>query len=291
MAGPACRDDVDPPPDPAPRPPRSLRLPAAAVDSHAHVIGTSYIQARSYTPTPAPAQAYLRMLDATGMRRGVLVQVSVHGTDNTLLLDTLRVHPDRLRGIAVAPHDLPQAQWRALKETGITGLRLNTTTGGGVGVGALGEYEAVCREMGWHLQLLVEPERIPVLARQISRLQVPVVFDHMGYVTPAQAAQSAGRTLLQLVRDGAWVKLSGAFRLSRQGPPYADTIDFMAALAQAAPSRCLWGSDWPHVSFRGPMPNTGELLDVLAQAVVDPQARDMVLQDNPARLYGFGPLV
>lgn len=281
------RLEADPAPDAHPHLPRRFALPAGAVDTHAHVIGTDWIAARSYTPHPAPADAYLRMLDATGMTYGVLIQVSVHGTDNTLVRDALKANRTRLRGIAVTPHDQPAAAWRSLAEAGVVGLRLNTTTGGGVGVSALAEYEAVCAEMGWHLQFLVGPELIPSLAPKIARLRVPVVFDHMGYVTPEHAHGEAGQTLLSLVRDGAWVKLSGAFRLSRTGPPYADMGAFTAALAEAAPGRCVWGSDWPHVSFRGRMPNPGDLLDTLAEAVPDTARLHAILAANPRRLYGF----
>ncbi|QHI97480.1 amidohydrolase family protein [Xylophilus rhododendri] len=280
--------EPDPPPDPQPHPPRGFTLPRGATDCHAHVVGPEgYIPQRSYTPHPAPAEAYLRMLDATGMDRGVLVQVSVHGSDNRLLMETLKQHPRRLRGIAVAPHDLPEAGWRALKESGVVGLRLNTTTGGGVGTAALEQYEAICLELGWHLQFLVEAAQIPALAPRIARLRVPAVFDHMGYVRPSMAGGEAARTLLQLVRDGAWAKLSGGFRISQSPAPYHDTVAFAAALAEAGPGRCVWGSDWPHVSFGGVMPNPGDLLDLLAQAVPDEAARQAVLVDNPARLYGF----
>jgi hypothetical protein len=123
------RFEVDPPPDAAARPPARFTLPRGAVDCHAHVIGNSYIAERSYTPSPAPPDKYLRMLDATGMDFGVLVQVSVHGTDNSLMLDTLKANPQRLRGVAVTPAEQTDAAWRALKEAGVTGLRLNTRTG------------------------------------------------------------------------------------------------------------------------------------------------------------------
>ncbi|XAH21339.1 amidohydrolase family protein [Xylophilus sp. GW821-FHT01B05] len=281
------RLEIDPAPDAQPRPPRRYKLPEGAVDAHAHVIGDTYIEARSYTPQPAPASAYLRMLDATGMARGVLVQVSVHGTDNSLMLQTLQAHPERLRGIAVVRPDLPEAELARLKALGVVGLRLNTTTGGGVGVADLERYDALCAELGWHLQFLVEPGQLGPLAPRIARLRVPAVFDHMGYVHAGEGMEEAARTLVQLVRDGAWVKLSGGFRLSRAPAPYADTIPFASALAEAAPERCVWGSDWPHVSFRGVMPNTGDLLDLLADWVPDPQRREAVLVHNPRRLYGF----
>lgn len=281
--------DTDPPPDCSPRPPSRYQMPEAAVDTHAHVIGSDYISQRSYTPCPAPPSDYLRMMDATAVTYGVLIQVSVHGTDNTLLLNTLRSQPARLRGVAVAPHTLPEAEWRAMKEAGVVGLRLNTTTGGGVGVDHIDEYEAICRELGWHLQFLVHAEQLPSLANRIGRLRVPTVFDHMAYVNPEQAQQLPGATLRDLVRDGAWVKLSGGFRLSKEGAPYQDTIPLARALVEAAPTRCVWGSDWPHVAFRGPMPNTGDLLDLLADWVPEPGLRTNVLVHNPHALYGFAP--
>ena len=90
-----------------------------------------------------------------------------------------------------------------------------------------------------------------------------------------------------LVHDGGWVKLSGAFRVTTEGPPYRDTIPLAHALHQAAPHRCVWGSDWPHVANWKHMPNVGDLLDLLADWVPDEAARRRVLVDNPVRLYGF----
>ena len=235
-----------------------------------------------------PESAYLQMLDATGIDHGVLVQVSVHGTDNSLMLRTLQAHRERLRGIAVIRPDLPEPELRRLKEAGVVGLRLNTTTGGGVGVADLDRYEALCVELGWHLQFLVEPGQLLPLAGRVAKLRVPAVFDHMGYVNAGPGMEQAAATLLSMVRDGAWVKLSGGFRLSRAGPPYGDTMAFARALAEAGPDRCVWGSDWPHVSFRGTMPNPGDLLDLLAASVPDLQALEAVLVHNPHRLYGFG---
>ncbi|MFT4267274.1 MAG: amidohydrolase family protein [Xenophilus sp.] len=290
MLAAADRHEQDPPPFAAPTPPARFRLPRGAVDTHAHVIGTRYIENRSYTPTPAPATDYLAMLDAVGMDRGVLVQVSVHGTDNSLMLGTVRANPQRLRGVAVVSHDEPEHKLRAMKDAGIVGLRLNTTTGGGVGISRLRDYAALCAELGWHIQFLVEPHQLDTLRPQVARLHVPAVFDHMGYARPGADMAQARRTLVQLVRDGAWVKLSGAFRLTRSGSPYQDTVALAQELIEAGPARCVWGSDWPHVSFRGPMPDPGALLDLLADWAPDEQARDAILVSNPQRLYGFPDL-
>ena len=279
-------------PDSPPRGPTRYRVPAGAVDTHAHVIGLPpahpFVESRSYTPPEATAERYLAMLDATGMTYGVLVQVSVHGTDNRLMLETLTAHRKRLRGIAVIPLGLPDRELAAMKEAGVTGLRLNVLYGGGIGFEALSSYASLARELGWHLQFLVDARDLIPLAPTLSRLPVPFVVDHWGHFPVSRGLEDPGfRTLLSLVRDGGWVKLSGAFRNSVEGPPYADTVPFARLLHDAAPDRCLWGSDWPHVANHGPMMNVGDLLDLLADWVPDEAARKRVFVDNAHRLYGF----
>lgn len=282
-----------PAPDPHPGGPTRYRVPEGAVDTHAHVIGLPpaypVVADRSYTPPAAPADRYLAMLDATGMANGVLVQVSVHGTDNRLMVETLRANRQRLRGIAVIPLGLPDRELAALKEAGVVGLRLNVLFGGGIGLDAMEAYGALAHEMGWHLQFLLDARDLPPIAGRLSRLQVPLVFDHMGHMPASAGVEHPGfQALLGLVRDGHWVKLSGAFRDSVAGPPYADTIPFARALNDAAPERCLWGSDWPHVAAWDGPPRLSDLLDLMAEWVPDAERRRRLFVDNPRRLYGFG---
>lgn len=284
---PAC-----PGPDPLPHGPRRYRVPKGAVDCHAHVIGSPpaypFVASRSYTPPEATAAQHLAMLDATGMTHGVLVQVSVHGTDNRLMLETLSANRERLRGIAVVPLGLPERDHAAMKQAGVVGLRLNVLYGGGIDFSRLDDYAALAREMDWHLQFLIDARELATLAPRLGRLPVPFVVDHWGHFPVSRGLDDPGfATLLALLRDGAWVKLSGAYRNSVSGPPYADTVPFVRLLHEAAPERCVWGSDWPHVAHWGAMMNVGDLLDLLADWVPDEAARNRVLVDNAHRLYGF----
>ena len=101
------RPKVPPPPD--------------ACDTHAHVFGPAdafpYADDRSYTPPDAPLEKYLGMLDALGFDRGVLVQGSAHGRDNSAMLDALTRQPDRLRGVAVADETCLAADVAAVERT------------------------------------------------------------------------------------------------------------------------------------------------------------------------------
>src|SRR5262245_50569465 len=109
-------------------PPR-IPLPPYACDTHAHVFGPAarfpYAGDRSYTPPDAPLAMYLRMLDTLGFARGVLVQGSAHGRDNSAMLDALVHHPDRLRAVAVADEAVPAAELRRWASLGVHGLRFN----------------------------------------------------------------------------------------------------------------------------------------------------------------------
>jgi 2-pyrone-4,6-dicarboxylate lactonase len=114
------------------------------------------------------------------------------------------------------------------------------------------------------------------------------VLDHMGHQSTAAGwASAAFQQVLGLVRDGAWVKLSGAYRVSAEEPPYRDTICYAQSLIEASPERCVWGSDWPHVATWTTMPTVGKVLDTLALWAPEPAIRDAILTTNAHRLYGF----
>jgi predicted TIM-barrel fold metal-dependent hydrolase len=287
-----------PPPREPSRP--AIAPPPQACDTHAHVFGPAsqfpYAQDRSYTPPDAPLAKYLAMLDTLGLARGVLVQGSAHGRDNAAMLDALARHPARLRGVAVADADTPAAELRRWAALGVRGLRFNhffrggaLHYRGGVPLAAARALAPLMAELGWHLQLWIDVKDLPDTIPLLASLGLPVVIDHMGR-TDARAGVSAPgfQSLLRLVGDGgAWVKLSGAHRLSTQAPDYADVQPFHEALVRANPDRLMWGTDWPHPRIEGDMPDAGRLLDLFARWTPDPAMRRRILAANPARLYGF----
>jgi 2-pyrone-4,6-dicarboxylate lactonase len=226
---------------------------------------------------------------ALGIERGVLVQVSVHGTDNRLLIETLRSHPERLRGIAVVAPDVADAELDVLDAAGVRGLRCNELFGGGIGLEAMESLARRIARRGWHLQLLIDGRRLPIISARLVRLPVPFVVDHMGYISTAGGLDDPGfQELCKLLKEAdCWVKISGANRISSQPIPYRDTIPFAQTLVAARPERVVWGSDWPHVAIKGPMANDGVLLDLLAEWIPDEPTRNRILVDNPAALYGF----
>ncbi len=197
-------------------------MPRGASDCHAHVIGSPehypFTAERSYTPPPAPEEAYLAMHRALGIERGVLVQVSVHGTDNRLLVETLRHHPERLRGIAVVAPDVADAELDVLDAAGVRGLRCNELFGGGIGLEAMESLARRIARRGWHLQLLIDGRRLPIISARLVGLPVPFVVDHMGYIPTAGGLDDPGfQELCKLLKEAdCWVKISGANRIASE---------------------------------------------------------------------------
>lgn len=279
-------------PDPDHREP-AFTVPKGACDTHAHVIWPPdrqpFVGERSYTPPEASESAYFAMLDALHMDRGVLVQLSAHGTDNSGLLDVISRHPGRLRGIVALGDGLSEADLRRMHRSGVRGARFNVLFGGGVALDRLEDLARRIAGLGWHVELLIDLRMLPELAPRLRRLPVDVVIDHMGFTPVSQRTGHAGfAALLGMLETGrTWVKLSGANRITVAGAPFLDTIAVGAALVDAAPDRCVWGSDWPHVAVEGPMFKTTDLLDILPSWAPEKRVRDRILVDNPRRLYDF----
>jgi predicted TIM-barrel fold metal-dependent hydrolase len=281
--------------------PPKVPLPAGACDTHAHVFGPAdrfpYAADRSYTPPDAPLAKYLGMLDALGFARGVLVQGSAHGRDNSAMLDALRRTPDRLRGVAVADANVSARDLRAWNDNGVRALRFNhffrdgqLHYRGGVPLTEAEKLAPLMAELRWHLQLWIDVKDLPDALPTLRSLGLPVVIDHMGRTDAGAGTETRGfQCLLRWVGEGGcWVKLSGAHRLSRRWPDYPDARPFHEALMRANPERLVWGTDWPHPRMEADeMPDAGHLLDLLHAWTPDEATRRRILVDNPARLYGF----
>ena len=283
-------------PDAQPRKPR-FTMPANACDTHAHICGPiarhPYADARVYTPPDALLPAYLHMLDTLGVQRMVLVQPSVYGTDNTVMLAAMAELGERSRGVAVVDDNVSDTELERLHEAGVRGVRINVvdvaTDKGVIPMAPLAGLAQRIKPYGWHVEFLMHADEFPDLDRTFANFPVDIVLGHLGYMkTDKGLAQPGFQALLRLVKRGrAWVKLTGPYRISTQPLPHADTTAFAHALLDAAPDRVVWGTDWPHVMVKAAMPNDGDLADLLLEWVPDAGLREQVLVTNPARLYGF----
>ena len=279
-------------PDPNTRKP-AYHMPPGACDAHCHVFGPAdrfpYAPDRAYTPPDAPYEDLVRLHRVLGVERAVIVHASCHGSDMRVTLDAIARSGGAMRGVAVVDPGVTDADLAALDAGGIRGVRFNFVKHLG-GMPDMAFFERVLAQvepLGWHVVLHLDAEDVVELAPRIARIRLPFVIDHMGRVRAKNGLDQAPfRQLLELMRNPlAWVKICGAERVSSAGAPFRDALPFARALVEAAPDRVLWGTDWPHPNIAGDMPNDGDLVDLLAEAVEDEALRRRVLVDNPTRLY------
>ena len=284
-----------PPPHPDPHPPTAFVPPPLACDAHCHVFGPAarfpFAPDRSYTPPDAGVDAFARLQRRLGLSRAVLVQASCHGTDNAAMLDALRGSGGRYAGVAMVDESVTDGELAELHEAGVRGARFNFVAhlGGRPDLDVFWRIVERVAELGWHIVLHFDAKDLPEYVPLLDRMPCPFVIDHMARVPTGDGVdQPPFHALLDVIADErAWVKISGAERLTAGGaPPYDDVVPFARALIEAAPERVLWGTDWPHPNVRH-MPDDGDLVDLVASFAPEAKLRHQILVTNPARLYDF----
>lgn len=270
----------------------------ASVDCHVHVfdpVRFPYDPGSDYVPQPhetATTDQLIAVLDSHRIAHALVVNpTSGYGLDNRVTLDAIQRYPERLRGIAVLAPETTEHELSQLKSAGIVGARIDL-----LGSLAIKNSDAVAKQLsmlraqGMVAQFQAAGGQIALIAGLLEGERCPVVIDHMGWPDPRGGlGQEAFRCLLDLARlANVHIKLSGPFRFSQAGFPYADADPFAARLLSAfGPDRCVWGSDWPFVRMDHRL-DYGPSCGALSRWVPDASARRTILCDTPRRLFGFG---
>lgn len=229
----------------------------ATWDCHVHVIGDHdrfpLSPTRGYTPPVATLQALFAHLDSIGSDRAVIVQPSVYGSDNSCLLDALAHSEGRCVGVAVPDPDSSTADLGALRAAGICGIRCNLINAGGLPFAATQKWWPWMRDHGWHLQLQIDCTRTDLEALLAIPGVPRVVIDHMGFPPPGSGVDAVAGLVAQVAARNVYVKISAPDRIVAKPSQYATALDIAAALLDAAPEYCLFGTDWPHTELTAPI--------------------------------------
>jgi 2-pyrone-4,6-dicarboxylate lactonase len=251
------------PPDPNPTRP-AITLPPLSCDAHFHVFGPHrvfrFADDRPYTPQDAPKEDLFRLHELLGFERGVF------------------------------DPSTPKAEVVRLHEAGICGARFHFVQhlGDAMPPDDIRAVVAMIAPLGWHVAAHVGPGGVLDHYDFLASLPTQVVIDHIGRSDVGEGPNGKAFAALKRLTDrgNVWVKLSGTDRITRQPYPYRDAVPLARALAEHAPERVVWGTDWPHPNHQA-MPNDGALVDLIAEIAPSEDARRLMLVENPARLFGF----
>jgi D-galactarolactone isomerase len=269
-----------------------LKAPPGACDTHIHIYDSRYPTAPTAASSPpeAPVPDYLAVRRRLGLSRTVVVQPSAYGTDNRCTLEAIAaLGPETARGVAIVDDTVGRAELDSLSRGGMRGARFFMLAGAPIPWERLDRIAARVQEVGWHVQLQLDGRDLPDREAQVRSWPGRIVIDHVGkFLEPVPPEHPAFRCLLGLVDTGrVWVKLAGAYEVSRRGPPLYEDVGLLAkALVRAAPERMLWASNWPHAGMTE-RPDDAVLLDLLLDWAPNEATRRHILVDNPAELYGF----
>jgi len=290
----------DPPTIAAPRrdshAPTRFNPPPDACDAHCHIFGPAdrfpFAPERTYTPPDSGLDEFRLLQERLQLSRAVFVQASCHGTDNRAMLDALQRGEGRYAGVAMVDESHTDSDLDEMHRRGVRGIRFNFVRhlGGQPDMSRFHSMVGRVSPLGWHLELHFDAVDLPDYSDVLHALPIPFIIDHMARVKASDGVdQPAFGALLDLMRSNerAWVKISGAERITATGPPYEDVVPFARALIDVAPERVLWGTDWPHPNV-GEMPDDGDLVDLLASFAPDESDRNRILVANPTSLYEFG---
>lgn len=279
-----------------------FKVPEGAVDAHCHVFGPGdqfpFAPERKYTPCNASKHQLFALRDRLGFERNVIVQATCHGADNRALVDALKASNGKARGVATVRRDITDAELQELHEAGVRGVRFNFVKRlvDFTPKDELQEIATKVSKLGWHIVVYFEAVDLPELWDFFTNLPTVVVVDHMGRPDVTRSVDDSEFQLfvkLMTEHENIWSKVSCPERLSVSGPKalkgeqqaYQDVVPFARYLIERFPERVLWGTDWPHPNLKDHMPDDGLLVDFIPQIAPTQEQQQLLLVDNPMRLY------
>jgi predicted TIM-barrel fold metal-dependent hydrolase len=264
------------------------------IDSHVHVVDPAAFPAPpgpGYKPELSDvgtAPDLQRVLADHAVSNAVIVQLSGYGTDNACVLDAVARSKGAWRAIVSLGPDFTDAELDTLQAVGTVGVRFNVKNLGAAALVAQSRLLDAMAERGWVAQVQLPAAEFREFAQFLERVRAPLLFDHLGLPEISAGTSDAGfQRLLGFGQAGAYIKLSGAFRVSTLPFPYPDLDPFIEALLRAFPkTQRVWGSDWPFTGLTT-KPRYSDTLATLERWLSDEAERRLACADVPARLFGF----
>ena len=203
-----------------------LKAPPGATDTHFHLYGPAkrfpFHPDSPLLVEDSTLDDMIRMHDALGIERGVIVQSIVQGRSYEYMLHALAREPGRLKGIAMVDKAITDKELEILTDVGVVGMRFAYRYSPEIDMDLIHRLH----EFGWHPQFWFRgPDEALDWHQKMLTVPGNFVIDHMGWQPAELGIDSPGfRVVLDCLETGrCWVKLSGPMRFSQEPPLFGET--------------------------------------------------------------------
>ena len=240
------------------------------IDAHVHIWtqDTSAYPRRDRYPVPGgtdvakveanpphfPPEHLLDITRPFGVTRIGLVQMSFYGTDNQLMLDTIKRWPETFRGFGYVDPEQADVgdRMKSLLSGGITGFRIVPEDAAVATWLRTPGYEAMftaAAETGQAMSCLVNADALAEIDRMCAvHRRTTVVIDHLGRIgAGGTIRESEVDALCSLARhENVHVKVSAFYALGADRHIHKDLIPLIRRVYDAyGADRLMWASDSP----------------------------------------------
>lgn len=272
----------------------SVVLPKGAIDTQMHMYLPGYPALEGgpgLPPVPLPTpEMYRETMAWLGIEKVVITQGNAHQADNACLLACMGEMGELCRGVAVITPDVSETEVEELSKKGIVGARIMDLPGGAVGLDKLEQIDAIAANAGWMVAVQFDGSALPELEPRLASMKSNWVLDHHGKVFSGVGPEHLGAIKRLLDIGKMRFKFAGCYEATlTSGPDYSDIADVARDVAQYAPERIVWGTNWPHnmATKTEDYPDDGALLETVLSWLPDDAACEMALVKNPKELYNF----
>lgn len=259
------------------------------IDTHFHLIHTPDQETGEAIQRLDGLNQYRSLMDQFGITGGIIVQPSVYGFDNSLMLSALEKYPQLFKGVGSVPDSVTSAELESLKARGVVGVRLNLIDNPIQPELPTPDFFEKVRDANMYLQIHTRGEQLAEAIQIVKEIGVVLLVDHFGVPNPELGPDQTG--FKEMIEGGIegnlYIKLSAPFRISDRQDRFELANEFARTALDLVPlERFIAGTDWPFI--RCPRkPHIGFIFQWLRDLLPNEPDWNQVAVTNARKLTGL----
>lgn len=234
------------------------------IDAHVHVwtpdvlhypLAKGFRKEDMRPPSFTPEELFKHTKPA-GVNRINLIQMSYYGSDNSYMLDMIRLHKGVFVGTAILDPDSKDLvqQMSQLGKQRVRAFRIypkltKAPLARWLQPEGYAKMFAAAARNHQAISCLIDPDALPDLDRMCKKYPgTPVIIDHLARIGVSGSIQDKDvQALCAMAKHKrVMVKVGAFYALGKKKAPYTDLADLIEKVVQAfGVERCMWESDCP----------------------------------------------